>query len=104
MPSLIWTDHAIDRVAERIGFRSDLEIPERQLLRSGMSVKNGTTFRQRIGPVIYIYQRDGNVVVVITVVRADQEYNRYNQNESNRSRKSKRVCPGGRGYRYEDSD
>lgn len=105
MPKLIWTDHAIDRVAERIGFRPDIEIPERQLLETGALVEVGTIFRQRIGPVIYICKRDSpGRVLIITVISSDVEHNRYNQNENNHSRKPKRIYAGRREFRYEECD
>lgn len=68
---LIWTEHAIERVAERIGFSADIAIPKDKLTKTASMMRNGVSFRQRIGPVVYICKRDGNAAIVVSVVSSE---------------------------------
>ncbi len=100
MQTLIWTDHAIQRVAERIGFSPNIPIPIDSLLKTGSIIPNGYKFRQRIGPVIYVCKRDGDKVIILTVVSPGME----NRHENHYSRKSKRIYARNRRYCDEASD
>ena len=68
LPTVVFTDHAIERVGERFGFTDEIKIPTGILQVLGSSAAQGKKFRFRHGRVIYICQRQKDKVVVLTVM------------------------------------
>lgn len=68
-----WTKHAVSRVAERFGFRSDIFIPNKAILRMAGQVEDGSEFRLKHGSVVYVCRRTGSHVTIITVMYAKKE-------------------------------
>lgn len=67
-----WTKHAVNRAGERFGFRSDIVIPNRVILKQAADLPDGTEFRVKRGRVVYVCKLDGDTVWIITVLFADR--------------------------------
>lgn len=70
LPSIkiVWTHHAIQRVAERFGFHADIEIPNNRIRNACKSVTVGDEFRIKTTAVTYVCKRDSERLVAIVTV------------------------------------
>lgn len=67
---ILWSEHAIERVAERFGF-TDREIPNDKINEKADSLQNCTTFNVREGGVVYVCIKFKKYILVKTVYPKD---------------------------------
>ena len=73
---IIWTDHALERAADRFGSEGWRTVPVGKIQKAAVRREVGETFYVRKGRVVYICARDCNGVVILTVYK--QKKTRYN--------------------------
>lgn len=78
--TIIWTKHAIERVGERFGFDSSIQIPNEMIGILGETATEGKAFNLGCGDVVYVCVRHGNVVKIVTVKRKNNDNPRSIQN------------------------
>lgn len=64
---VIWSPHALERAAERVGFDPDIPIPVRKIQMSGSRRRNRQRFRVQTMHATFICERRTNRIVVVTV-------------------------------------
>ncbi len=73
--NLIWTKHAMARVSER--FPTEAVRPPTGLIQLiAMHKPDGESFRVRHGDVVFVCQREGDAIIMLTIIRRDRESTR----------------------------
>jgi hypothetical protein len=67
---ILWSDHAIQRVAERFGF-TDREIPNEKINEKANPLQNRMAFKVRDGGVVYVCVKFRKYIMVKTVYPKD---------------------------------
>jgi hypothetical protein len=70
MLPILWSDHAIERVAERFGF-TDKEIPNDKINEKADGLQNRTIFKVRNNGVVYVCEKFRKYIMVKTVYPKD---------------------------------
>lgn len=69
--SICWTHHAVRRVEERFGTSSDLEIPNRKIVKAHEKVADDDEFHVKTALAEFVCKRDRlGCVVILTVLFA----------------------------------
>lgn len=66
---IVWSPHAVQRMAERFGCRKDMTIPNEKIAQRAQCVDVGGRFKVRDSGAIYVCERRRASIVIVTVVQ-----------------------------------